>query len=96
MRTVPFSVNFKVFGWHATRQTAIFLVPMTIINLTSLVVLVVGTCTGTRNRTLLDPTDPVSVILSYDETGEHLRSAMRGSDNPTLLEIHSHFRSDDK
>ena len=67
---------------------------MTIINLTSLVILA-ATYTGKRKRSPLDPTDPVDVILLYDETGEHLRAAMQGSDDPTPLKTHFHFRPDD-
>ena len=67
---------------------------MTIINLTSLVILA-ATCTGKRRKSLLDPTDPVSVILFYDETGEHLRATMEGSDDPILSENRSPFLPDD-
>jgi hypothetical protein len=85
MRLVNGSASFEVFGWHATHKTAAFLVPMTFINLTTLAILVIAMRTGKRERSRFDPTDPVSVILSYDETAEHLQSmTLGGRDIPTL------------
>ena len=42
MRTFNGTAYFDEFGWHVTGKTAAFLLPMTFINITSLVMLVVA------------------------------------------------------
>lgn len=79
MRPVSGSATFQVFGWFVTRKTAAFLVPMTLVNLTSLVMIliVVMRVAAERDRylTRFDPTDPTSLILLHDESGRLLQSA---------------------
>lgn len=61
---------------------------MTLVNLTTLVILIIAMRTGKGKKLLphFDPTDPVSLILSNNETGEDLRSAMVDPANHTLWE----------
>jgi len=61
---------------------------MTLVNLTTFAILVIAMRTGNGKKLLpyFDPTDPVSLILSNNETGEDLRSAMVDSTNPTPWE----------
>lgn len=77
MRTVNGSADLQVFGWSANSQTGVYLLPITIINLTTLVILVIAMCTDDKGTKLLprfDPTDPESLILSHDESGRLLRA----------------------
>jgi hypothetical protein len=79
MRPVNGFADLQLFGWSPNPKAGIYLLPITFINLTTLVILVVAMCTidkGVKLLPLFDPTDPESLILSHDETGELLRLAM--------------------
>jgi len=86
MRTVNGHAYLDVFGWNSTSHNGGYLIPLTLVNLTTLVILVVAMCTGDSTKNLLprfDPTDPESLILSHDASGGHLRAATTEPTNPT-------------
>ena len=60
-------------------KTAVFLIPMTLINLTSLILLGIGMSIRDRGKGCLphfDPTDPESLVYSCDPRGKLLRDIM--------------------
>jgi hypothetical protein len=67
-----------IFGWNCTSQTAAFLLPITLVNLTTLAILVIAMSTADKGKLLpyFDPTDPESLLLSHDPSGKILLSAM--------------------
>lgn len=79
MRSVNGSAELNKFGWSATYQTALFLLPITLVNLITLFILFIAMFTADKGTKLLpyfDPTDTESLLLSHDESGRLLESAM--------------------
>lgn len=78
LRVVDGSADVEVFGWIANHNTAAYLIPITFINLTTLVVLIVAMRIedddGRRLLPRLDPTDPETLIFAIDTSGTVLRS----------------------
>ena len=75
-RTVGGTAEYQVFGWTADTKNAAYLIPVTLINLTSLVMLGIGMSIRDRGGGRLphfDPTDPESLVYSSDQHGELLR-----------------------
>ena len=75
-RTVRGTAEYQVFGWVANARTAAYLIPMTLVNLASLVILGMGMSIRDRGEGRLlrfDPTDPESLLYSSDQSGELLR-----------------------
>jgi hypothetical protein len=88
LRTVNGIAYLDVFGWTSTGHTGAYLIPIMLVNLTTLIILVVAMCTGdsgTNTRLLprFDPTDPESLILSHDPSGRHLLTATAQPTNPS-------------
>ena len=67
MRTVNGSVLYEVTGWHYDYKTIAFLLPTTLINLSSLILLLVAMYMGEKVLYSTDPTDPKSLLLSGPE-----------------------------
>jgi len=78
MRVINGSANYEVYGWFASRHVAAYLVPATLINLTTLVILFIAACIadedGTKRLPSFDPTNPVKLVQS---------SAPSAGDSPT-------------
>jgi hypothetical protein len=75
-RSVSGTAEYQVFGWIAHAKTAAYLIPMTLVNLTSLILLGIGMSIRNRGEGRLphfDPTDPESLVYSSDPRGELLR-----------------------
>ena len=73
------TVEYQVFGWTANAKTAVYLIPMTLVNLTSFTILVTAMCICNRGEGCLprfNPTDPELLIYSSDPHGELLRKVM--------------------
>ena len=70
------TAEYQVFGWTADAKTAAYLIPMTLVNLTSFTILVTAMCIRDRGEGRLprfDPTDPELLLYSSDQRGELLR-----------------------
>lgn len=71
-----------MFGWWATRKTAAYLVPITLVNLTTLGLMFWAILiTDKEGRRLhaqprLDPTDPATFVRFMEKNGHTLQSAM--------------------
>jgi len=86
LRTVNGTAYLDVFGWTSTSHTGAYLIPITLVNLATFIILVIAMCTGDSGTKLLprfDPTDPESLILSHDPSGKHLLTATSEPANPT-------------
>jgi len=80
------SLDIDKFGWTSTRNNGAYLVPITLINLTTLVILVAAMRVGDKGKKLLprfDPTDAEDLILSHDQTGGDLQTATARPSDPT-------------
>ena len=69
------TAEYQVFGWTANAKTAVYLIPMTLVNLTSFTILITAMCIRDRGEGRLprfDPTDPELLIYSSDPHGELL------------------------
>ena len=69
------TAEYQVFGWTANAKTAVYLIPMTLVNLTSFTILITAMCIRDRGEGRLprfDPTDPELLIYSSDPRGELL------------------------
>ena len=78
-RTVVGTAEYQVFGWTAHAKTAAYLIPVTLVNLSSLILLGIGMSIRDRGEGRLprfDPTDPESLVYSSDQRGELLRDIM--------------------
>lgn len=76
MRTVGGTADYGVFGWVADGKTAAYLIPMTVANLTTLIILAIAMSIRNRGEGRLphfDPTDPESLVYSSDQSGNLLR-----------------------
>lgn len=76
MRTVGGTADYGVFGWVADGKTAAYLIPMTLANLTTLIILAIAMSIRNRGEGRLphfDPTDPESLVYSSDQSGNLLR-----------------------
>jgi hypothetical protein len=71
-RTVTGSVSYKVIGWHPTRENGYFLIPMSALNLASLIVLIRTMRKPKRGSCQFDPLQPGS-LLSASLNGEEGR-----------------------
>ena len=63
------TAEYQVFGWVANAKTAVYLIPMTFVNLTSLILLGIGMSIRDKEEGCLphfDPTDPESLVYSSD------------------------------
>ena len=67
MRTVNGSVLYEVTGWHYDYKTIAFLLPTTLINIASLILLLVAMYMGEKVLYSTDPTDAKSLLLSGPE-----------------------------
>lgn len=81
-RQVNGSADLEKFGWSSSSHNAAYLLPVTLINLTTLVILVVAMRTGTKLLPRFDPTDPESLILSHDASGIQLLTVTSQPTNP--------------
>lgn len=70
-RGVNGTADLERFGWSENQNIA-YLLPITLVNLTTLVVLVIAMRTGTNLLPRFDPTDPESLLLSHDASGLQL------------------------
>ena len=69
------TAEYQVFGWTANAKTAVYLIPMTLVNLTSFTILITAMCIRDRGEGRLprfDPTDPELLIYSSDPLGKLL------------------------
>jgi hypothetical protein len=72
------TASYEVFGWEATGKTAAYLLLTTLVNLTTLVLFSVAMYIRDeeeQNLPRFDPTDPESLILSSDTSGDLLRTS---------------------
>ena len=70
IRTVDGTMDAEVIGWVAKPVHIAFLMPMTILNLTCLIIALISMARGKRGFHELDPTDPRSLVLAtscFDE-----------------------------
>ena len=85
MRAVTGTTEYEVFGWKATGKTAAYLILGTLVNLTTLALFSVAMATREKGEQLLpnfDPTQPESLILSSDASGQLLRTSMANPNDP--------------
>lgn len=78
IRAVTGTASYEVFGWEATGKTAAYLLLTTLVNLTTLVLFSVAMYIRDeeeQNLPRFDPTDPESLILSSDTSGDLLRTS---------------------
>ena len=64
IRTVNGMLNAEVTGWVAKRVHIGFLMPMTILNLASLIVVLISIARANRGFYEFDPTDPRPLLLA--------------------------------
>ena len=64
IRTVNGMLNAEVTGWVAKRVHIGFLMPMTILNLASLIVVLISIARAKRGFYEFDPTDPRPLLLA--------------------------------
>ncbi|KDQ53376.1 hypothetical protein JAAARDRAFT_434009 [Jaapia argillacea MUCL 33604] len=63
LRQITGTVAYNVTGWKPTWHTAAYLIPSTLVNLTSLVLLLIAAGRwGWKPLPAVDPTDPISVL----------------------------------
>jgi len=68
LRSIQGSIVYQTPGWLATGTTAGYLVPMTFVNLTSVILLIIAMRWHAEGKLpRFDPTDPVSVIIDQAE-----------------------------
>jgi hypothetical protein len=72
LRNITGSADLQKFGWSSSGHNAAYLIPITLVNLTTVIILIVAMRTGTSILPRFDPTDPESLILSHDESGIQL------------------------
>ena len=70
MRAISGTAEYQVFGWFAKPKIAAFLIPVTLANLTTLVILAKAMSVGNGLLLRFDPTDPESLVYFSDQTGE--------------------------
>jgi len=69
-RNVSGSITYQVIGWFAKASHIGFLMPMTLVNLTSLIILLRIMFKEKRSRYALDPTDPIVLLFAEHEPAE--------------------------
>jgi hypothetical protein len=63
VRPVTGTVNYMVMGWSVNYESIGFLIPMTIVNLASLVVLIMAMISARRGGNVFDPLKPGALLL---------------------------------
>jgi hypothetical protein len=80
-----------MFGWFASSKTAIYMIPISFINLSILVFLVVAWCAadenGQRRLPRVDPTDPMTLMLSGDPSGQLLQAGTFPPNDPKVPKV---------
>jgi hypothetical protein len=69
MRRINGSAHYKVFGWSVTGKSTPYLIPMTLINLSSLIILVYAMLIsdhGSKMLPLFNPLKPEALIREND------------------------------
>ncbi|KDQ53312.1 hypothetical protein JAAARDRAFT_197478 [Jaapia argillacea MUCL 33604] len=66
LRDITGTVTYDIIGWHMSWHNPLFLIPMTIVNLTSLAMLVAAAFYVGEKRKLprFDPSNPISVLIA--------------------------------
>ncbi|KDQ53354.1 hypothetical protein JAAARDRAFT_39409 [Jaapia argillacea MUCL 33604] len=66
LRDITGTVTYDIIGWHMTWHNPLFLIPMTIVNLTSLAMLIAAAFYVGEKRKLprFDPSNPISVLIA--------------------------------
>ncbi|KDQ53313.1 hypothetical protein JAAARDRAFT_80728 [Jaapia argillacea MUCL 33604] len=66
LRNITGSVSYNVTGWHMTWHNPLFLIPMTVVNLTSLAMLITAAFFVGEWKKLprFDPSNPISVLIA--------------------------------
>ncbi|KDQ53327.1 hypothetical protein JAAARDRAFT_39389 [Jaapia argillacea MUCL 33604] len=91
LRSINGSVSYDVTGWHMSWHNPLYLIPMTIVNLTSLAMLIAaGLFVGDwKKLPSFDPADPISVLIAASR-GE-VNVGPRPIDDPDDIRV-SHLR----
>ena len=94
------TAEYQVFGWTADAKTAAYLIPMTLVNLTSFTILVTAMCIRDRGEGRLprfDPTDPELLLYSSDQHGDLLSKITKNKKDPEPGNKRARFgRGDDR
>ena len=64
MRTMNGTFSAEVTGWIAKPVHIAFLIPMTILNLSSLIIVLISIAKAKRGRHIFDPIDPRPLLLA--------------------------------
>ncbi|KDQ53385.1 hypothetical protein JAAARDRAFT_49841 [Jaapia argillacea MUCL 33604] len=80
LRQITGTVAYNVTGWKPTWQTAAYLIPSTLINLTSIILLVVAARRwGWRPLPTVDPTDSISVLGTVSRSQLPVQTSLEAS-----------------
>lgn len=89
IRLATGSADVEVFGWFVTRNTAAYLIAITLVNLTTLGLLFASVRItdedGKRLQAHVDPTDPATFVTLMENAGYTIHSAIRRRDPENTL-----------
>ncbi|KDQ53324.1 hypothetical protein JAAARDRAFT_161814 [Jaapia argillacea MUCL 33604] len=74
LRDITGKVTYNIIGWHMAWRNVVFLLPMTIVNLTSLCMLLAAALYVGERRKLprFDPSNPTSVLIAASRGKVHI------------------------